>query len=426
MEPLATGLAATNRSSQQKVYSRKRKRKDIDDNVEGQYMRSLMLEEVHDGGKLTPAAQSSRSLRGRSPLPNDHPGLVEDSASSGSLNRGAVNSGNISGEPLQHETAVQDTKSNELEKSSRTVFLANVCTSTILSKVSKKTLMDHMNSIIPSLAPTDVRHAVESLRFRSTAFADAGIPRKAAFIKKELMKSTARSTNAYVVYTTQAAAREAVRSLNGTVVLDRHLRVDSVAHPAKQDHRRCVFVGNLGFVDDTAAMDDAKGEKSQRKPHKKPDPADVEEGLWRHFGKAGDVESVRVVRDRITRVGKGFAYVQFCDANAVEKALLLNNQRFPPMLPRVLRVTRAKNLTKTKSANGETVQTRDPRPGKGSRVVTEMPSPKARSLHGRANKLLGRAGAARYKERPASKDKKKVMTRNSRKRAENYKRKMKE
>ena len=50
-------------------------------------------------------------------------------------------------------------------------------------------------------------------------------------------------------------------------------------------------------------------------------PADVEEGLWREFGKAGTVESVRVVRDGKTRVGKGFAYVQF-------------TVRLPPLLRR--------------------------------------------------------------------------------------------
>jgi nucleolar protein 12 len=83
--------------------------------------------------------------------------------------------------------------------------------------------------------------------------------------------------------------------------------VDGVAHPAKTDHRRCVFVGNLGFVDDESLLD--QGGENERKRSKIP--SDIEEGLWRQFGKAGTVESVRVVRDEKTRVGKGFAYVQF-------------------------------------------------------------------------------------------------------------------
>ena len=112
------------------------------------------------------------------------------------------------------------------------------------------------------------------------------------------------------MYSIRAAARESARRLNGTVVLDRHLRVDEVSHPAKIDHRRCVFVGNLGFVDDESQIKAVEDAESGRKSRKTP-AGDVEEGLWRQFMLAGKVESVRVVRDAKTRVGKGFAYVQF-------------------------------------------------------------------------------------------------------------------
>jgi len=209
-----------------------------------------------------------------------------------------------------HESLAPGRDAVELEKASRTVFLANVSTDAITSKSAKKTLLAHMGSFLPSLpAPPEGKppHKVESLRFRSTAYAGGGIPKKAAFAKKELMAATTKSTNAYVIYSTAYAAREAVKILNGTVVLDRHLRVDGVAHPAKTDHRRCVFVGNLGFVDDESMLD--QGGENERKRSKIP--SDIEEGLWRQFGKAGTVESVRVVRDEKTRVGKGFAYVQF-------------------------------------------------------------------------------------------------------------------
>ncbi len=141
------------------------------------------------------------------------------------------------------------------------------------------------------------------------------MPKRAAYITKSLMDATAKSTHAYVVYSTAAAARLAASKLNGSVVLDRHLRADSVAHPSAVDHRRCVFVGNLGFVDDETVLntkidEDGKEQTDSRKRTKAP--MDIEEGLWRTFGKqAGKVESVRVVRDEVTRVGKGIAYVQF-------------------------------------------------------------------------------------------------------------------
>jgi len=108
------------------------------------------------------------------------------------------------------------------------------------------------------------------------------------------------------------------------------------------DHRRCVFVGNLSFVDKESFDNTNDGENAKQRRSKAKEPADAEEGLWRTFGRVGAVESVRVVRDKETRVGKGFAYVQFEDENSVEAALLYNDKKFPPMLPRKLRVMRAK------------------------------------------------------------------------------------
>jgi len=214
--------------------------------------------------------------------------------------------------PPVHETLEPDNDS-DLVKAQRTVFIGNVSAEAITSKTAKKTLMRHLESFFEDIADAEKgqpAHSVESLRFRSTAYASA-IPKKAAFAKKEIMVETTRSTNAYAVYSSNALAREAAKRLNGTVVLDRHIRVDEVAHPAKTEPRRCVFVGNLGFVDDESNIDKANAEegKGTRKGNKTP--SDVEEGLWRTFSTCGKVESVRVPRDPQTRVGKGFAYVQF-------------------------------------------------------------------------------------------------------------------
>jgi nucleolar protein 12 len=208
-----------------------------------------------------------------------------------------------------HEALAGPEGSEEFLKANRTVFLGNVSSAAMTSKTAKKTLLKHLASFIPSLPAHTPPHSVESIRFRSTAYSNK-IPKKAAFAKKELMDATTRSTHAYAVYSTKVAAREAARVLNGTVVLDRHLHVDEVAHPAKAEARRCVFVGNLPFVDDESAIKAAEAAESGRKARKQ-EPSDIEEGLWREFSKIGTVESVRVVRDPKTRVGKGFAYVQF-------------------------------------------------------------------------------------------------------------------
>lgn len=241
----------------------------------------------------------------------------------------------------QHESAEGSLAADAIDKLDRTVFLGNVSVEAIKSKSARKVLLAHLSSCLSNLRSTEAVHKVESLRFRSTAFASGVGPKRAAFAKKEVMEETSHSTHAYVVYTTKVAAKRAATSLNGTMVLDRHLRTDLVAHPAEVDHRRCVFVGNLGFVDEEMVETPDKSGGIERKRRGK-QPADAEEGLWRTFSKVGRIESVRMVRDRSTRVGKGIAYVQFHDENGVEAALLYNEKRFPPLLPRTLRVTRAR------------------------------------------------------------------------------------
>ncbi len=311
-QPILDSLHQTEIHDSPENQPRKRKRQTKEDDLEGKYMLRLAKEEE----KEDEARQAQRRLKRQKLVLEQEPEIsgeeqdLDEEAEGYKSNDSKANpvKAILLGIP-QHESLAPDKDAVELEKSSRTVFLANVSTAAITDKKAKKTLLEHMASFLETLPVQDGKdeHKVESIRFRSTAYAGTGLPKKAAFATKNLMEATTKSTNAYVVYSTAFAAREAVKNLNGTIVLDRHLRVDGVAHPAKTDHRRCVFVGNLGFVDDESMMD--QGGENERKRSKVP--SDVEEGLWRQFSKAGTVESVRVVRDEKTRVGKGFAYVQF-------------------------------------------------------------------------------------------------------------------
>ncbi|KAH7372348.1 hypothetical protein BKA66DRAFT_423068 [Pyrenochaeta sp. MPI-SDFR-AT-0127] len=294
----------------------------------------------------------------------------------------------------KHESLAEsnDTDASEVEKAARTVFLGNVSSECINSKSAEKTLKKHLESFIPDLADNKPPHKIESIRFRSTAFASS-LPKRAAFAKKEIMDSTTKSTNAYAVYTTKVAAREAVKRLNGTVLLKRHLHVDSVAHPAKIDHRRCVFVGNLPFVDDESQTPNEDGSAKKAKLA-----SDVEEGLWVHFAKVGKVESVRVVRDAQTRVGKGFAYVQFEDENGVEAALHHNEKKFPPMLPRKLRVTRCKAEKKKTDKPRGPLPSKPPRASNGRAGYAPKMTEEQKSMQGRARSMLGKVAKAQTKE----------------------------
>ncbi|KAL6696378.1 hypothetical protein J3F84DRAFT_373854 [Trichoderma pleuroticola] len=347
-----------------------------------------------------------------------------------------------------HESLTQESKQSEVEKAARTVFLGNVATEAISSKSAKKELMKHLSSVLDKDASPPQK--VETLRFRSVAFSTGSMPKRAAYITKALMDATTKSTNAYAVFSTPVAARKVVAELNGTEILGRHIRVDSVAHPSPMNHRNCVFVGNLGFVDDETVLNrKADGETVEKKRNKVP--SDIEEGLWRTFSTQGKVENVRVVRDSKTRVGKGFAYVQFyvscpsspgdeilsyfscgClesqfsvfsspsfffadlalqDANDVEAALLLNGKKFPPMLPRPLRVTRAKDPRKTAQAVERARSKADVADGASrSTKYRAKATPEQQAAAGRTRKLLGRSAAAKQRHpgrrsfAPAAKD----------------------
>ncbi|SJM84174.1 related to Nucleolar protein 12 [Zygosaccharomyces bailii] len=241
-----------------------------------------------------------------------------------------------------------DLKENELEKAERTVFVGNVPSDVIINKSLYKQFK--------RLFQND-SSGVESIRFRSISF-DEALPRKVAFVQQKLHKSRG-SVNAYVVYKEKSAVTPACHHLNGEVFADRHLRVDSVSHPAHHDNKRSVFVGNLDFEED-------------------------EESLWRHFCSCGEIEYVRVVREPKTNMGKGFAYIQFKDFPSVSKALLLNDRALESRgKSRKLRVTRCKNMRKS----GNVIQSLK---GKGINKLSDA----HKTRLGRAKKILNKADAA--------------------------------
>ena len=404
-----------------KSSSRKRKHESANDDLEGRYLQKIEQEKAKEDAERRNEEGQKRQGLGEMTVFASR----ESSRSASEASEIVAENQNAAANPpiLQHESLAPPSVESELAKASRTVFLANISTTAIKSKSARKKLLDHLESFIPKMSKEKFPHKIDSLRFRSVAFLKNGLPKKVAYAKKELMDSTTKSTNAYAVYSTQSAAREAVKELNGTVILDRHLRVDGVAHPAKVDHRRCVFVGNLSFVDNETTMNAVQDEERGRRPRKAREPADAEEGLWRQFSQAGIVESVRVIRDKTTRVGKGFAYVQFRvgigpsldwemnmanysfafkDVNAVEKALLYDGKIFPPMLPRSLRVTRAKALINTASFSRKALQG-NASFSRPAEIYRHKPSSQALSLSSRAGKLFGRAGAARLRKAVDSK-----------------------
>ncbi|KAK0058475.1 RNA-binding protein 34 [Biomphalaria pfeifferi] len=139
---------------------------------------------------------------------------------------------------------------------------------------------------------------IETIRFRCAPPADPNLPRRAIVITKNFHE---RCNNmvAYVVFKEDEAAKKALVR-NGYLLDDLHIRVDIAALSKKHDKKRSVFVGNLPFTI-------------------------TEEAIRSHFEDCGEITNVRIVRDRLTSLGKGICYVQFESKDSVSLAMKLNN-----------------------------------------------------------------------------------------------------
>ncbi|KAG0348648.1 Nucleolar protein 12 [Podila humilis] len=202
-------------------------------------------------------------------------------------------------------------KSDSPERQERTAFVGNLSVTAMTSldfRSLKRMFSDH--------------GVVESIRFRSIAFSEL-LPRKIAFITGKLHPDR-DVLNAYIVFKEKESVAKAVAALNGKMFLGKHIRVDTVDGAKNHQPKKSVFVGNLAF--------DAQ-----------------EEQLWDFFKYSGKIENVRIIRDRKSNLGKGFAYVQFEDRGSVDVALRLHDTK---MGTRKLRVVRCKRLENEGKTNG--------------------------------------------------------------------------
>lgn len=183
------------------------------------------------------------------------------------------------------------------ERKARTIFVGNIALN-----VSKKDLKKIFSKF----------GEVETIRIRSIPRADTKTSRKVSFIRKEF-HSERDSMNAYVVYKEKDNANKALQC-NGMLLENMHLRVD-LSENKKHDTSATIFVGNLPFKIN-------------------------EEKLREHFTKCGEVDDVRVIRDKATGMGKGFAYVRFKSKDSVMFGLKMNSSEFEG---RKIRVFKAKD-----------------------------------------------------------------------------------
>uniref|UniRef100_H3CF42 RRM domain-containing protein n=1 Tax=Tetraodon nigroviridis TaxID=99883 RepID=H3CF42_TETNG len=113
-----------------------------------------------------------------------------------------------------------------------------------------------------------------------------------------------------------------------------------VGSHSSHDHKRSVFVGNLSFDSDVSELP-----------------------FRRHFEECGSVEAVRLVRDQNSGLGKGFGYVLFESADAVQLALKLDGSKLEG---RSIRVKRSLKKSENKAAQGR--PPRGPAPARQRRL----------------------------------------------------------
>ncbi|XP_011501159.1 PREDICTED: RNA-binding protein 34-like, partial [Ceratosolen solmsi marchali] len=184
---------------------------------------------------------------------------------------------------------IQEINSNLLSKKqakldARTVFVGNIPIDTSIKTIEQlfKPFGEIENLRIRGVVPNDVR----------TSFKIATIT------KKKCPKL--KSMYIFIVFKEEASAKLALK-LNGHKLGNNTLRVDfSNSKNKYRDEKKSVFIGNLPF--------------------------DITEDEVRaHFTSCGNIESVRIVRDRKSGISRGIGYVNFIEEDSVSLALELHD-----------------------------------------------------------------------------------------------------
>ena len=190
---------------------------------------------------------------------------------------------------------------------------------------------------------------VESCRLRSFSVSNPKLTKRVAMIKGAIHPDS-QSMNAYVVYeeadsVEKAVARSGVEYEGHKLRLDYADRSRSMASNVKAGVSAglSVFVGNLPFNVS-------------------------EQQLYDVFDGCGELTAVRVVRDPLLALGKGFAFVTFGTAAAVKKALAMQGVAIDG---RELRLTKAMDETKAREVRDKRRQDAQPATSGAARRVQE-------------------------------------------------------
>ncbi|XP_063665802.1 RNA-binding protein 34 isoform X2 [Pan troglodytes] len=202
-------------------------------------------------------------------------------------------------------------------------------------KVADRKILDDIeDTVVSQRKKIQINQEEERLKNERTVFvgnlpvtcnkkipAEGTLSKKLAAIKRKIHPDQ-KNINAYVVFKEESAATQALKR-NGAQIADGfRIRVDLASETSSRD-KRSVFVGNLPYKVEESAVE-------------------------KHFLDCGSIMAVRIVRDKMTGIGKGFGYVLFENTDSVHLALKLNNSE---LMGRKLRVMRSVNKEKLKQQN---------------------------------------------------------------------------
>ncbi|EFN87744.1 RNA-binding protein 34 [Harpegnathos saltator] len=212
----------------------------------------------------------------------------------------------------KNEQAVKKSLSPEEQEEvdRKTIFIDNI---------PKETKITTLKKVFGQYGPID------NLRFRNIVPKNPKISKKVAAIKQDIHPKIV-TVVAYIKYKSEESAKKAL-SMNGKKFEGNYVNVKIVAKLGQEKHniKKSIFIGNLKFGMNT-------------------------NDIWENFSKCGEIESVRLIRDKKTGQTRGFGYVNFKSEDAVTLALKLDGVEINNRPVRV-RTCRAPSEKSQKSNN---------------------------------------------------------------------------
>ena len=181
------------------------------------------------------------------------------------------------------------TPEEEAEKIKRTLFIGSLPITA--TKMTIKKLF----------SPSSL---VESVRFRNVELkVDRKVTKKIAVLKKEYEEDGTQ--DAYVVLKTEEAVNEAIPRIDGSTIEGNIVRANHALLPGqkqkttKEINQKSIFIGHLPY--DT-----------------------TENELHKIFDVCGEIDYVKIPKDRVTGHPRGVAYITFKNEDSVKLALKFN------------------------------------------------------------------------------------------------------